>query len=341
MTPSVDSQLSHQPNVTEPCALILTNSSDATSDYLCQRLIDGGIRCCRFDTDTALGTLRISCDHGDERWHWDGGRVERGKVAAVVLRRPKPVTPLIAGDPFQVRHAAGEWSECIEGLLAGIPLDRWINHPVCNAAASHKIEQLRHAQEVGLLVPDWIVTTEPSIAREFVSRHDFDVIVKPLASGYIEREAPAEDTLIYTSALERSMDALVDLLPGCPVLFQMRVEKRTDVRLVVVGGGMTAVSLHAADPGGCQRLDVRRNNMADVKHQQVAVPESVAIAVHRMIRGYGLQFAALDFAITPNDEWVFFEVNPNGQWAWLDLVGAADIGSAFVAHTQSLFGHTS
>ena len=166
MTPFVDSRLSHQPNVTEPCALILTNSSDATSDYLCQRLIDGGIRCCRFDTDTALDTLRISCDHGDELWHWDGGRVERGTVAAVVLRRPKPVTPSIAGDPFQVRHAAGEWSECIEGLLAGIAPDRWINHPACNAAASHKIEQLRHAQEVGLLVPDWIVTTARLHARD-------------------------------------------------------------------------------------------------------------------------------------------------------------------------------
>lgn len=327
--------------MTEPCALILTNSSDATSDYLYRRLIDGGVRCCRFDTDTALDTLRVSCRHGDELWHWDGGRVGRGTLSAVILRRPKPLTSRIAGDPFQLRHAAGEWSECIEGLLAGLPPDRWINHPACNASASHKIEQLRHAQQVGLRVPDWIVTTEPADAREFTSRHDYDVIVKPLASGYIERHAPAEDTLIYTSALDRSRDDLLDLLPGCPALFQSRVDKRTDVRLVVVGGSMTAVCLHATDPGGYQRLDVRRNNMVDVEYQQVAVPESVAVAVHNMLKDYGLRFAALDFAITPNDDWVFFEVNPNGQWAWLDLVGAADIGSAFVAQIQSLLEHTS
>ena len=31
----------------------------------------------------------------------------------------------------------------------------------------------------------------------------------------------------------------------------------------------------------------------------------------------GLFFGALDFAVTPEGRWVFFEVNPNGQWHWL------------------------
>jgi len=31
-----------------------------------------------------------------------------------------------------------------------------------------------------------------------------------------------------------------------------------------------------------------------------------------------LRFAAIDFIITPADEWVFIgDVNPNGQWAWI------------------------
>jgi hypothetical protein len=45
---------------------------------------------------------------------------------------------------------------------------------------------------------------------------------------------------------------------------------------------------------------------------------------------YGLRFAAIDMAVALTGEWVFFEVNPNGQWAWLDLVGASDIASSFV-----------
>ena len=32
----------------------------------------------------------------------------------------------------------------------------------------------------------------------------------------------------------------------------------------------------------------------------------------------GLEFGALDFVRTPEDRYVFLEVNPNGQWLWLD-----------------------
>ena len=27
---------------------------------------------------------------------------------------------------------------------------------------------------------------------------------------------------------------------------------------------------------------------------------------------------AFDFIVTPEDKWVFLEVNPNGQWLWLE-----------------------
>ncbi len=31
-----------------------------------------------------------------------------------------------------------------------------------------------------------------------------------------------------------------------------------------------------------------------------------------------LNFAAIDLVETPNEEFVFLEVNPNGQWLWLE-----------------------
>jgi glutathione synthase/RimK-type ligase-like ATP-grasp enzyme len=32
----------------------------------------------------------------------------------------------------------------------------------------------------------------------------------------------------------------------------------------------------------------------------------------------GLSFGALDFVLTPDGRYVFLEINPNGQWMWLD-----------------------
>jgi hypothetical protein len=45
----------------------------------------------------------------------------------------------------------------------------------------------------------------------------------------------------------------------------------------------------------------------------------------RLLEEYSLRFAAVDFAVANDGAWVFFEINPNGQWAWLDLAGATDV----------------
>src|SRR5206468_1650617 len=88
--------------------------------------------------------------------------------------------------------------------------------------------------------------------------------------------------------------------------------------------------LTASDPDGSQRCDIRRNNMDDVTYRPIALPVDIESKIRELMRHYRLRFAAIDMAVTPSDQWVFFEVNPNGQWAWLDLAGEASIAASFV-----------
>lgn len=39
--------------------------------------------------------------------------------------------------------------------------------------------------------------------------------------------------------------------------------------------------------------------------------------VTALLRHADLLYGALDFIVTPNGEWIFLELNPNGQWAWI------------------------
>jgi len=311
-------------------ALVLSNSADATADYLCERLARAEVPHCRFDTDTALATIRLTMTGGDIQLAWNGQSIRPSDVGAIVYRRPKPFAPPVSGDAAQRSHASDEWAEAIEGFLAHVPPERWINHPPRNFIASHKVEQLARARSCGLTVPEWIVTNDSEDAKRFLNTHGPEVIAKPLASGFIERASPGDDTLIYTQSINPLHVHLFERLAACPVLFQARVNKVTDVRMIVVDDRVTAVSLTAIDPDGSQRLDIRRDNMRDVRYAPLSVPARVAHAVARLMRGYGLRFAAIDFAVDADGHWTFFEVNPNGQWAWLDLAGASDIGAAFV-----------
>lgn len=321
--------------MSDSVVLVLSNSADATADYLCQRLTEGNIVHYRFDTDAAIETARLTFTDADLNLAWNGHAIRPNDIQCVIYRRPKPIVPLIAGDAFQRKHAADEWAEAIEGFLAHIPPTKWINYPPRNFIASHKVEQLTSARACGLAVPEWVVTNDPAEAAQFLRKHGHELVAKPLASGYIEREEPSRDTLIYTHSINQSHEPLFDRLPGCPVLFQTKVNKAEDIRMIVLDSHIAAISLKATSPDGSQRLDIRRDNMQDVRYKPVSVPPHIANGVRALMRGYGLRFAAIDFAIDSDGRWIFFEVNPNGQWAWLDLVGACDMGGAFVETLRS------
>jgi len=311
--------------------IVLTNSEDVTSDYLCDRLAAGGIQFYRLDTDRILETVSFDMD-AKHCVLADGAdfSVSPEDVAALILRRPKPLESRIEGDDYQKHHASAEWGETFEGFLSQVPVSRWINHPGQNFKASHKIEQLKRAAAVGLHVPMWTVTSRPESAAAFLEAVGPTLIAKPLSSGFIERDVPDRDTVIYTSEITDKHAALFERLPGCPVMLQESVRKTFDVRLVVVAGQMIAVTLQAQGDDGRQRLDIRRNAMSDVRYGVIDIPQSVRCGVAQLMEEYGLVFGALDFAITEQGEWVFFEINPNGQWAWLDLEAGTSIHNMFV-----------
>ncbi len=249
----------------------------------------------------------------------------------VWLRRPKPITVKVGRDRAEREHLEGEWSEALEGFFAQIPLERWMNHPIANACASHKVEQLTRASKFGLAIPPSIVTQSEEELRGFWASCGGQVITKPLASGFLPREFGDDATLIYTSEVTPQHLRHTGTLSACPTLFQKRITKLLDVRVCVIEDDVIGVGLRALGQDGRQRLDVRRNNMTDVIHGQVEIPSTVAAALMALTRSYNLRFAAVDMAIDQGGDWIFFELNPNGQWAWLDLTGVADIASALIA----------
>lgn len=125
------------------------------------------------------------------------------------------------------------------------------------------------------------------------------------------------------------MESLVDL-SVCPTLFQEFVEKDYDVRITVVDSELTAVKLVAKETDGKQRCDIRRNNMVDVTHSQIELPAQIASGIWTLMEKYSLRFAAIDMVVSVAGEWLFLEINPNGQWAWIDQVAGTNIAASFV-----------
>lgn len=311
--------------------LVLTNSGDSTADYLLPRVDEAEIPHIRLDTDTMLDRVRVDFTPGRARVCFDGVWYEPSSFANVWYRRPEALrSPSIPQSP-EGKCVLDEWSHAIEGVLAHIPFSRWMNHPAANAAASRKLEQLTSASRFGLRIPDTLVTQCADAASAFAAKHDGFIVAKPLGRAYVERPGTDPDSLIFTNLVSREdLGDLSDVV-ACPTLLQQMVRKHSDVRITIVDNAIFAVEMFARDSDGHQRCDIRRNNMTDVQYHPIELPNPLAKAIRYLMEHYRLRFAAVDMVRDLDGEWVFLEINPNGQWAWLDLFGGFTIYSGFLA----------
>ncbi len=311
--------------------LVLTNTGDATADYLLGKLSEAAVPFVRLDTDTALRRIALAYTPGSPQLQIDGKWYCPVDFSTVWYRRPEKLT--LYGpdsDSPEGECIRDEWSEALEGFFSHIPRSQWMNHPAANALASRKLEQLSVARRIGFTIPETIVTQNSEVLRAFFHSNNGRIIVKPMGRAYIERPEEESDSIIFTNRVHDSdLEDLSDLR-GCPTLFQQAVDKISDVRITVVDSAIHAFELLAIDATGRQRCDIRRNNMQDVEYRPVKLPDQVVGAVRELVALYELRFAAIDMAIAENGEWYYFEVNPNGQWAWLDICGVGEIYKSFV-----------
>lgn len=314
--------------------LVLTNSLDATASFLLPILDEAGIPFCRLDTDTLVSKIKFTYRLGQAAITLDGQLLQPEDVHAIWYRRPQTIKHAQFGNTPEGDYIRAEWSEFLECFFSHLPREKWVNHPCCNAIASHKLEQLTTAATLGFNVPDTLVTQQAEELRHFYEDHHGKIIIKPISTGYIERKGEDKDSLIYTNLVLRSHLDNLDELANCPALFQEFIQKKNDVRITVVGDDIHAVSLVAPDSSGEQRCDIRRDNMVDVIYSSVKLPESVQQSVTSLMRHYKLQFGAIDMVVSVSGEWYFLEINPNGQWAWLDQTGGTNIAASFVKMFQ-------
>jgi glutathione synthase/RimK-type ligase-like ATP-grasp enzyme len=284
----------------------------------------------RLDTDKLLTRIAISYGCGKPAIKIDGQWYKADDISNIWYRRPEKLKDDRFDDSAESRYALAEWAEFIECFFAHVPKIKWMNHPSCNALASRKLEQLTTATTLGFTIPDALATQQPDALRDFFRKHNGKVVVKPLSTAYIERTGEEKDSLIYTNLVSEHHLNNLDDLSLCPTFFQQFIQKQSDVRITVVDSDIHAVTLKATDKPGEQRCDIRRNNMSDVVYEIISLPEDIKVGIQNLMAHYSLRFAAIDMAVSTAGDWYFFEVNPNGQWAWLDMSAGMNISASLI-----------
>ena len=190
----------------------------------------------------------------------------------------------------------------------------WINPYDAARNADHKPKQLQLALRNGLRIPETLVANRPDAIRAFLDAHP-DAIHKPLVGASWEENDKILST--YTARV-RPEDLPPDpLLRAAPGIFQAKVAKQYEVRAQFFGASCFALKI---DPSRIEygEMDWRLHQNGGMTDGSVTLPEQVHAACLRQLRSLGLVAGAFDFIVTPEDEWIYLEVNEAGQFIFVE-----------------------
>lgn len=300
--------------------LLVTHSGDFyTVDRVAEELARRGARPVRVDTDQFPASLSLTAAVDDGGWRHvlDTGaaRVDADEITGVWMRRL--VLPELDDDldPAFREGCGRESLAALRGFLGGLAGRRFVNPLDAEPAAGDKLRQLRLARECGLEVPRTIITNDAASAREFYLARGGDVVAKMLTP--LTTSMDGQTPFVHTSAVTPEDLEHLDGLRYAPMVFQERVPKARELRVVMVAGRAHVGAIDASRSERGQ-VDWRRSLPGECPWLPGDLPDDVADRLRRLLDALGLIYGAADLIVTPDGRFVFLEVNPGGEWGMLE-----------------------
>lgn len=290
--------------------LVITSSIDYTVDYIISNY-------------TKVDFYRVNIDMFDRyrllisRDGWsiesDSGKILSDQVKSIYYR--KPMLPYLGQFEMPYRTMIGQdIISTINGIadaFDGLVLTR----PSVLRKTENKVYQMQKLRKCQIPFPASLIGNVPDMDFGLEAR---DKIIKPLTQGKLDLGDKFE--FFQTSVLTNP----VGDISLTPIYLQEMVKKAYEVRITCLDKYLWPVRIDSSDP-----IDWRKST-AKNRYELIDVPDHIREMCQNVLKEFGLWFGAFDFIVTPDDEWIFLEVNPNGQWLWLENLLNLDMSKRLV-----------
>lgn len=228
-----------------------------------------------------------------------------------IWHRLKPMSSI--GISESAAFSIRERSDLLLGLAQQFS-DIVINNPSKQVAASIKLQQLCTALKVGLSIPETFISNSPDVIID--KANNKKTLYKPLTWLATSEGEILFSQIVTSEMLNKSRKSLT-LAPG---IYQDYIEKKRELRITIIDNNIFCVAIYSQD-NPTTIVDWRRNQL-EVKYEQIEVPSLLSKQLLDLMKILGLRYGAIDIIEKHNGDFVFLEVNPSGNWLWLeDLVG--------------------
>lgn len=300
--------------------LILSHKADVHANDVEKSLLNKGQSVMRIDTDTWFEDgVGISLKHpGESYLEVKGTVVNMRTIHSVLYRRPKIISPVVK-DENQKKFAVGEINELFHQLWYALSHAFWVNSPHALEFARRKFPQLQVAASAGFLVPRTCTSNSPTEIRDFCSTCK-KTVYKTMKTPVIDLCGTGVQWGIPTTVVTSNLLDNLDLIISTGGIFQEYIQKSYEVRVTIIGSDTFAAKIDSqSTTEHNSHIDWRDGVVyGSVSVNPYTLPGHVKAACIQIVRHYGLWFGAMDLIRAPDGSYVFLELNPNGQWLWVE-----------------------
>lgn len=311
--------------------LVVTSPEDRTAGRVVDKLHERHADVQRFNPADYPSKSSISLGLDDAGRSFATLRTAQGcidlrRLDALWIRRPDaPVPHGEIRDKAAQRYLADECVQHLQDVWSSLDCLCVPAVPPVLAHAELKVSQLEAAAALGLELPPTLVSNDPDEFLGFYRRHGGHIVSK--LPGTTFNRHFGDKLSRYTEIVSPRDVGYGACIRFGPVIFQAYVPKRLELRITVVGQRVFAAEIHS-QANRRTRHDWRRYDLANTPHRVHALPGHIEQACVRLVEWLGLCYGAIDMVLTPDGRYVFLEINPNGQFLWIEDMTQLPISDA-------------
>ena len=190
----------------------------------------------------------------------------------------------------------------------------WVNDYYRVLEAEHKPFQIKTASEIGFCVPETLITSNPDRARAFWRHCNEQMIMKTLAVN------PFPNKVVFTNKVTGETMESIDRIRSAPVILQKHIAGKAELRITVVDQEVYTASVKSEST-----VDWRRGV---VEGYPFELPREIRDLCVKLVSVLGLRFGCIDMIVDEDDRYYFLEINPNGQWQFVQEWTGFPIGES-------------
>jgi len=250
--------------------------------------------------------------------YFEGKEIDLSRISSYWYRRGfleirshKGNLAAYAEDVVSLRNnEASSLIELIHNYLVRIPHLSSIYNSELN-----RIDVFLQAASVGLDIPDYGLFSRKSDLKHFKSIHT-RIVVKPIKNGI----SVVKHNNLYTNYTELFADSDIKQLDDTffPSFFLSYIEKKYEVRTFYFNGKFYSLATFSQSDEST-RIDFRKyNTKRPNRIANYILPASIEKKITLLMQKFNLKTGSIDIIVTPDDQFLFLEINPIGQFLNLE-----------------------